>query len=224
MNSHFVDGNKLKFEDCCASDLCSHQGDDRMVNIFQLMQRGLVYPSPFSRFVTFWAKPGAVITREMICDLVTSTRQEIHQNFGSRNSTAIVGVSFDLFDQWCAEHSMSRPSGMAYLYPTEVSAANGATRQTSNVFQRSAGSFQDSGGTLWIHIKSDDESHCAGVYDYIATQLEELVERAYFEDCNSRQTLDSDNGKGLGCRFAENLNNPADPITVAVSMPAPPIS
>jgi Dyp-type peroxidase family len=205
---------KSRFEQADSQDLSGKQGLDRMTDLYLLMQRGLVYPSPFARFVLFWKKPDTRITRAVIRDVMLRTRKEIHRNFGSRNTSAVVGVSFDLFKEWCDEDGMSYPAGMNYLHPIEDVAEK---RETSDVFERSSSTFRDSGATLWFHIKSDDVTHCAAVYDFIARQLKDYIDprRAFYQDCNRRVTLESADGKVLGCRFSENLNNPADPVTIA---------
>ncbi len=217
----FTNGNEIAYADHSAKDLCCERGDDRTFDLFQLMQRGLVYPAPFATFATFRAKSGAKLTRDFVREIYVETRNKIHADFGSRNTTAIFGVSFDLFLQWCDEHGMTAPAGMDFLYPVAIDNPDGTRRNTSAVFGRSSGTFQDSGGALWIYIKSDEESHCQGVYEFISDKLADHVDvdpanpDAWVQPCNSRPTSDAPGGKVVGCRFAENLNNPADPITVA---------
>jgi hypothetical protein len=93
--------NKLVYEGGRGRQLSSEEGSERTANIFQLMQRGLVYPAPYARFVTFWHNGTAPITRQVVADVVQRTREVIHERFGSRNTTAIFGVSFDVFRSWC---------------------------------------------------------------------------------------------------------------------------
>src|SRR6185436_7495229 len=163
---------KLSFEQAGSQELSGKQGFDRMTDLYLLMQRGLVYPSPFARFVLFWKKPEPPITRALIRDVMLRTRKEIHRNFGSRNTTAVVGVAFDLFKKWCDDDGMPYPTGMKYLFPIEDVTGSSTTgsKETSDVFERSSSTFRDSGATLWFHIKSDEASHLEGVYEFVARQ------------------------------------------------------
>ena len=211
--SPLLSDNKLVYEGGHGRQLSSEEGADRTADIFQLMQRGLVYPAPYARFVTFWHNAATPITRELVGDIVQRTREVIHEQFGDRNTTAIFGVSFDVFRSWCdADPALTVPAGMDFEYPEEGAAG----RRTSKVFPDSNGVFADSGGSVWVHIKSDERDHLADVYDVVAELLSGYVtDGTVYQDCDSRPTRESPDGKVLGCRFSENLNNPADPLTVA---------
>ena len=204
--------NKLVYEGLTSSKLSAESGQDRHLNVFQLMQRGLVYPSPYARFATFW-QANQKITRELIRDVVRETRRTIREQFDPSDeskTTAIFGVSFDIFRAWCEEDGVPAPAGMSYKYPEEVDG-----RETSSVFSRSSGVFLDSAGSIWVHIKSDKEENLGAVYNVVQELLGDYVtDSPVYQDCNSRPTRDSKDGKVLGCRFSENLNNPADPITI----------
>ncbi len=207
-------GSDKAYETAGKRQLSSTEGSERVLDVYQLMQRGLVYPSPYSRFAMFWKAEGAEISRDFVRDGFERTRRLTSQEpYLSAHTSAVVGVSFELFKAWCDRHGMSYPAGMELKYPAE--SAGGSKRPTSEVFERSSGTFQDSGADLFIHIKSDDKAHLAEVYDRIVERLGDKIERAEYEDCDRRRTRDSEDGKVLGCRFSENLNNPADPITVA---------
>lgn len=205
----------LAYEGLTQRDLSTDRGEQRMLRQYELMQRGLVYPAAFARFATFWRKPGRRITRRRVRQTVARIRRRIHRDFGDRNTTAVVGVHFDLFRKWCADSDdLTVPEAMAYLHP---SAPDDEGRVTSTVFDDSLGTFQSSHGDLWFHIKSDDPDHLAPVYDAICAELDNVIDdQRVYQDCNRRtRGQDSDTGRVLGCRFAENLNNPADPITVS---------
>ena len=196
--------------------LSSTEGSDRLLDVYQLMQRGLVYPSPYSRFVMFWKTENAEISREVVRAGVEKTRDLVLQDrYREAHTSAVVGVSFELFKKWCDKHEMSYPAGMEFELPKVVVGNDGSKRTTSTVFERSSGSFEDSGATLFVHIKSDNQAHLGELFDFVVEQLGDLVDRVVYEDGDSRRTRESADGKVLGCRFSENLNNPADPITVA---------
>ncbi|MCH7736744.1 MAG: Dyp-type peroxidase [Chloroflexi bacterium] len=204
------ENNQLIYHGLKSVQLSAEDGKDRCINLFQLMQRGLIYPSPFARFATFW-QSDRKITRDFIADVVTETRKVIHDKFGDKNTTVIFGLSFDLFKSWCEADGVPEPKGMKYKFPQQDE-----DRETSTVFADSSGVFFDSAASIWVHIKSDEKSHLAGCYGVVRDLLGKYVTKQEdYQDCDSRHTRDSTAGKVLGCRFSENLNNPADPITIA---------
>lgn len=190
--------------------------DERSHDIWEHVQRGLVYPAPHALFATFWAAADREpLTRDVLRRVSAAVRERIHRQHGSTNTTAVVGVGFQRWAQWCAQDGTGLPEGMRLLFP-----ASPDDPTTSAVFARSAGTFTDSRGDLWFHIKSDDERHCRAVFDHL---VELLVDR---EDCvDPRRTVhqtaatksqrpDKRGGKVVGCRFSETLNNPTDPVTL----------
>ncbi len=206
----------LPLEGLSQRDLSTDRGQQRMLAQYDLMQRGLVYPAAYARFATFWRRPGRRITRGRVRQTVQRIRRLIHHRFGDTNTTAVVGVHFALFRKWCAEEEdLTVPDAIAFLHPT---APDGEGDVTSTVFADSLGTFQDSQGDLWFHIKSDRQDYLEPIYAAICAELENVIDdRRVYQDCNRRSRAgdDSSTGRVLGCRFAENLNNPADPITVS---------
>jgi Dyp-type peroxidase family len=196
----------------------AHDSDEQeMHNVYQNMQRGLIYPAPFARFSSFWTSLDG-FSRKDAADLMRKTRAHLHKNFGSANTTATLGVSFSLYQNWCAQDGGSVPKGMDFAFPATASSVDKGKWKTSEVFARSNGAFRDSSSTVWVYIKSDIEAHLAGAYEYVAEIMKAYEYQGFkplYQDCNRRDTRDSTAGKVLGCRFSENLNNPADPITVA---------
>ncbi len=116
-SSRLIQNHQLVTDGLSQVDLSTSRGQDRMDAQFCLMQRGLVYPAPYARFATFWRAKGRRITRWRVRDTVKRVRRFIHNECGSSNSSAIVGVSFPLFRQWCREHDLSVPTGMEYKFP-----------------------------------------------------------------------------------------------------------
>ncbi|RAM48221.1 MAG: formate acetyltransferase [Hapalosiphonaceae cyanobacterium JJU2] len=199
-----------------AEDLSTAQGDRLSYMIWQYVQRGLVYPSPHARFVTFWRYSqgsGQPLTKAVLTRLMADLRAEIHTHYGSTNTTAIVGVGFTLWNRWCADDSIPVPVAIKQFlekYPDGVFPA----------FARSAGTLEDSQGDLWFHIKSDNDDYCEGVLKFIRERLEKVEQcvdpaRTVYQAASTKSiTPDKLGGKVLGCRFSENLNNPSDPITI----------
>lgn len=204
-----------------AQDLFAAQDGPVGHDVWRLMQRGLVYPAPHALFATFWRAPdgtGNPITKDVLSRVLKKVRTTIHKRFGNANTTAVVGVGFQLWQQWCAQGGVAPPTGMRLLFPSDQVGAPGSDT-SSAVFGRSQGTFVDSQADLWFHIKSDRETDCPAVFEY----LSQLLEGA---DCiDPHQTkhqvaatksvrADKLGGKVLGCRFSENLNNPTDPLSV----------
>ncbi|MFB1479678.1 Dyp-type peroxidase [Corallococcus sp. RDP092CA] len=208
----------LAAEHPSAKSLSTQQGNQLSHELWSLVQRGLVYPSPYAVFTTFWRTPdgtGEPLTRALLQKLMRDVREEIHTRYGSANTTAIVGVGFRLWQEWCAEEGTDLPEGMKLAFPEESSQA-----WRSSVFSRSNGTFVDSQGDLWFHIKSDEEAHCDAVFEFIRARLQDQARcvRATPHDHQKAATKstrpDKRGGKVLGCRFAENLNNPSDPVSI----------
>lgn len=199
-------------------DPAAHDANEQqMHDAYQNMQRGLIYPAPFARFSSFWTSLTG-FSRKDAAGLLRKTRAFIHENYGSANTTASMGVAFSLYRNWCEEDGGSVPKGMEFAFPATASSRSEGKWVTSEVFARSSGAFRDSSATVWIYIKSDEEAHLKGVYDFVADIMQSFQHKNFaplFQDCNRRDTRDSTAGKVLGCRFSENLNNPADPISVA---------
>jgi Dyp-type peroxidase family len=195
------------------ADLSTHRGNDTSHEIWRQVQRGLVYPAPHAVFATFWHAPhGKPLTREVLRRVVKDVRAEIHRAYGSQNTTAIAGVGFGLWRSWCADEGLPVPAGMELRFP-----ADGG--EGSAVFGRSNGTFADSRGDLFFHVKSLNEAHCAAVTDFIRLRLEaegcidpsRTVTQAAATKSNEPDHM---GGKVLGCRFSENLNNPTDPVSI----------
>ncbi|XP_072013896.1 uncharacterized protein [Amphiura filiformis] len=204
-----------------ASELSLDGGRVRLENIFRHMQRGLLYPSPYACFVTYWRRKddphGVKITKNDLSHLMKDLRIEIHKKYGKAHTTAVVGVNFSLWTKWCEEEGKEPPVGMTFKYE-ETLIDKIPKYKTSTVFSR-ASSFVDSKGDLWFHIKSDNRAHVSFVRQYIHKYLTEKLDIVcsdyVHQDVDTRSTKpDGSDGKVLGRRFSENLNNPSDPINL----------
>ncbi len=190
--------------------------NERGHDIWDHVQRGLVYPAPHAVFATFWAdEDGEPLTLDVLRRVTADVRRLIHQHHGNSNTTAVAGVGFRRWARWCAEDGRPLPAGMRVLFPVSPDEP-----VVSAVFDRSAGTFADSAGDLWFHIKSDDPAHCRAVLNYLTDVLgkrERCVDpkRTVAQEAATKsQRPDKRGGKVVGSRFSENLNNPTDPVTV----------
>ncbi len=201
-----------------AADLSLDRGADRIDAQFANMQRGLVYPSPYAIFATFWRRtddPHAErITRTKVGQVWRHLRQWAHEHCGKQHASAIVGVNLNLWLAWCAAEGRPAPGGMGYEHPEVLDG-----HLTSAVFGRSGGVFQDSRGDLWFNLKADTQTAVEQLFAELKRLLVDdwqMVGDNYVAQfANSRPTPTEPNGKVLGRRFSENLNNPADPISVS---------
>jgi hypothetical protein len=91
--------------------------EDRFVDVWKCTQRGLVYPAPHAIFSTVWLNTN--ITRTKIRELMINVRQEINKNplLSSKNTTLVIGISFDNWDAICENDQLTRPKGMELHYP-----------------------------------------------------------------------------------------------------------
>jgi Dyp-type peroxidase family len=191
--------------------------DEQHHDVWGHVQRGLIYPAPHAVFATFWAAAdgaGEPLTRAVLARVTRALRTRIHERHGSSNTTAVAGVGFARWSRWCAEEGTSLPQGMRVQFPAELDEPTSST-----VFQRSAGTFADSHGDLWFHLKSDEETHCREVFDHLVELLagESCVDpaRTISQAASTKSGRpDKKGGKVVGCRFSENLNNPTDPVSM----------
>ncbi|MEU5696688.1 pyruvate formate lyase family protein [Actinosynnema sp. NPDC020468] len=188
-------------------------------DVWRHMQRGLIYPSPYAVFATFWRSPGGPgPARAEVAAILGTLREEIHRDFGSANTTVVTGVGFRLWAQWCERDGLPLPRGMRLLHPSGEPAADAAVAP-SRVFARSGGTFVDSGADLWFHLKSDREEDCPAVFERLAELLAATggidPARTVHQPAATKSVRpDKRGGKVLGCRFSENLNNPTSPVGV----------
>ena len=184
--------------------------EERFDEVWKHCQRGLVYPSPFAIFATFWLnKP---VSKLQLSILMASVRATIntHEALKDKNTTVVLGVSFKNWAEICEHEGMTLPKGMKFNYPESGNPYN------SSVFKTSNDVFDDSHGDIWFHIKSDKEEACDIVLQMLIEALEKDTSDYYAQAAASKSNEeDGHRGKVLGCRFSENLNNPSDPITIA---------
>ena len=196
---------------------------DRNAHIWDFTQRGLIYPSPHAIFALGYPVSLNSITLDDLSNLMAYLRKQIHTqpDLQQRNSSVVLGVSIRLWRKLSEDNGLELPKGLQLNFPCE-------DNNSSTVFERSSESFQDSGADLWFHIKSDEAEACTTLQTLIEQQLEGKLkpllplapgEPPRLLDAQQAATKstnpDGSGGKVLGCRFSENLNNPADPVTIA---------
>ncbi len=185
--------------------------EERFHEVWKHCQRGLVYPSPHAIFATFWLNQPA--SRQQLAELMAYLRESITTNeaLKGHNTTAVLGVSFQNWAVICEQDGLSLPAGMRFNHTVDGDPFH------SKVFKASNGIFNDAHGDIWVHIKSDYEQDCDMVLDILVAYLEKLGTRDVFAQKAASKSTQNDghNGKVLGCRFSENLNNPSDPISIA---------
>jgi len=175
--------------------------------IFSEMQPGLVYPADHALFSLCWVTD--TFTKALLKTTVEKVNEFIEKKYFAEGeithhtTSMVVGVSFPLFEKWCKEEGKSIPKAMK-------------TDNKHNVFTRAGSIFKDSGAAIFFHIKAAVKAHVESIHKVLKESIGEDLKKEVSQACNRRDRL-GEKGKGrvLGCRFAENLNNPADPITVA---------
>jgi Dyp-type peroxidase family len=183
--------------------------EDRFKEVWKYTQRGLIYPAPHAIFATYWLNQP--ITKAELNRLMIGIRVAINTTpaLASKNTSLVMGVSFEDWARISEQENMTQPAGMQLRYPQDKRPHH------SRVFAQSNGSFVDANGNLWFHIKSDDEQACQIVLEMTTAYLKQTTSKTYHQAASSRPGGDGKNGKVLGCRFSENLNNPSDPISLA---------
>ncbi|MFT5720105.1 MAG: Dyp-type peroxidase family [Motiliproteus sp.] len=187
---------------------------DRLKNVWQFTQRGLVYPSPHAVFALAFLDHSKPVDLPQLQTLMLDIRQQIHhdKSLQQRNSSVVLGVEGSLYKKLCQQSGQNIPKGLALNFPDEPGS------DTSTVFARSSKSFKNSGAQLWFHIKSDSPQACQLMLNLIKEALDAtgLLDKIDATTAASKSNeADGSGGKVLGCRFSENLNNPTDPVTIA---------
>jgi Dyp-type peroxidase family len=210
----------IEWKTSSAADLATESGRRTTQDIWRCVQRGLVYPSPFAMFVTFFQREHlqSPMTKVRLAELLASARDMIHQKFPGAHTTVVLGVDFALWHEMSVADGAPLPKGMRLQFAMGAEGSPQSLR--SSVFLRPGVAFKDSEADLWFHIKSDKEEHCMGVRDWLQQRLEGQekwadASKTVVQDARTKSTReDYRGGKVLGCRFSENLNNATDPLTV----------
>jgi Dyp-type peroxidase family len=214
----------IKWQSRTAADLATDAGRRTTEDVWRCVQRGLVYPSPYATFVTFFRqeRPASAMTKARVGKVLADARHTIHQRFSGAHTTAILGVGFGLWQEMSVADRTPLPNGMRLRFGigSGEGKRNDQTAVRSELFHRPGTAFVDSGADLWFHIKSDNETHCAGMLTWLRERLEEKeswadgAKTVWQAAATKSNQPDKRGGKVLGSRFSENLNNATDPLTI----------
>ncbi|MDH4471687.1 MAG: Dyp-type peroxidase [Fluviicola sp.] len=188
----------------------SKDRNSRDVEVWEHMQRGLIYPAANAIFLSIWLDDKG-LSRKELSNLKREIRTHIHttKSLKDCSTTAILGVGVAYWKGICADENLSIPKGMTFKFPTKDG-------NSSTVIERSSKSFKGNRADLWFHIKSDKMEACQAVEKYIVEALGARVEKKKSQEAASKSLNPSGKGgKVLGSRFSENLNNPTDPVSIA---------
>lgn len=178
--------------------------------IFRQMQPGLIYPADYAGFLMCWTDKQ--LKREELVKVLDKVNCFIEKNYGVENkeqtSSVVVGLSFETITRWCKEEGMEVPKAVSLKY-------NGV--EGKNVFSRNGTVFKNSKADYFFHIKSDQKGRVNEMKKVIQNAFGDNLWKEEYQECGRRNRISDPEGPGrvLGCRFAENLNNPADPVTIA---------
>jgi len=203
--------------------LVQQDANRRLLNVWDYVQVGLVYPSPHAIYASFWLKDENAITLQDLARLMNKISGFITHNINPNitpeeppnydNTTAVLGVDIGL---WKKISQGRIPKGMELVYKSNDNP------NISTIFERSNGAYVNSRAHLWFHIKSDTLANCQSVFEFIKLKLSpKLIPESegrgvYSVEASSKsERPDGHNGKVLGARFSENLNNPSDPISIS---------
>ena len=195
---------------------------ERAAQTLSNMQRGLVYAAPYNGFAMFGAG-GCVgsLTKTELGAVVQTVRNFIHERHPSTHTSASVGVSFAAWKAWAGD---AVPTGMALKHPVE------GNPNKPDAFVNGSHVYSDTGAALFFHLKSSADGVVQSVFTEVARALGEygveVVRDPVFTHSRGDDMVrvtDADAphgereervGRVLGCRFAENLENPTSPVEV----------
>src|ERR1700722_16200536 len=214
----------LNWESKTAADLSTEAGRRTTEDVWRCVQRGLVYPSPYAVFVTFFRREDSesAMTKARLGKVLADARDTIHAQFADAHTTAILGVGFQLWHEMSVADGTRLPDGMQLQFGIGGHKGEHGSEPPlrSSVLHREGIAFKDSGADVWFHVKSDNPAHCEGVMAWLRERLEGTEQWAdgsktvWQVAATKSNRPDKCGGKGLGSRFSENLNNGTDPLTI----------
>jgi Dyp-type peroxidase family len=152
-------------------------------------QRGLAYFPDYAIYATYFLKDRGPSAHAAWQGLA----REIDAHCASTGFRTVVhlGVGFELWQAWSAALGYTRPRGLGSRAKLAEHAAV----------------FGDSGGDLWVHVKSDSAPAARQALDLVEAKLQGLVaaDRSLVVPAEKRHK-----GKVLGGRFIDGLENPAN--------------
>jgi Dyp-type peroxidase family len=147
-------------------------------------QQGLLYNPRCGLFVTLWLKSRDEHVRAEFLE----TARELNRkaNAMAEKTRVVVGASARLWEEWFVQTPPGGPGDDTILNRSSV--------------------FRDTGGDLWLFLKSSSLDNCRELLSLIRQGLGSSVEKS--EETEAQQEVD---GKILGDHFYDGLTNPADP-------------
>jgi deferrochelatase/peroxidase EfeB len=137
----------IKWERRTAADLATEAGRRTTENVWRCVQRGLVYPSPYATFVTFFRRehPTSAMTRKRLGEVLADVRQTIHERFPGAHTTAILGVGFGLWQEMSIADDTPLPAGTRLRFGADDGEHAEREPVRSEVFHPPGTAFTDSG-------------------------------------------------------------------------------
>jgi len=151
-------------------------------------QRGLAYFPDFAIYGTFYLRDHGLHGHHKWRAL--ASKLDAFCADKDFRTVVLLGVGFELWTAWSRELGHAPPRGMGSKAKLDQYGAV----------------FANTGGDLWFHIKSDSGADAQRALDMIKADLEDAQSRpALIVPAEKRH-----NGKVLGGRFTDGLENPAD--------------
>eukprot|EP00040_Diaphanoeca_grandis_P033350 m.204138 g.204138 ORF g.204138 m.204138 type:complete len:1622 (-) comp32879_c0_seq1:73-4938(-) len=185
---------------------------------FQQMQPGFLSPSPFAIMQTFKAKEGNSIAKSDVLKALAAVKLTLSQQDSAlrpNHSSVVVGVSIPVFGEWTRASSnttkglapTTMPRGAELAHPTE----DGSSSTIFDPNEHNGGAmFCNDNDDVFFHIKGESEQAVDLLKQVLQDSMGSIASETMAQFCTRRG---SENGRVVGCRFGENIRNPADPVT-----------
>jgi len=155
----------------------------------QYSQIGIPYIGEYAYFAVFYLNSTDVY--DTLKDIATRTLE--FSKCKDYKTGVVTGIDYELWSQWCQNQGISIPKGIAYPNILEVSPP-----------------YKKTGGELFFHIKSDNETDCHEVLTFIEEALSDVTERVDHTLGSRRH-----GGKVYGGRMFHGIINTVDPINMS---------
>lgn len=153
------------------------------------VQKGLGYFPDFAIYSTWYLKTHDKKTFTIWQQLLKTIDQACAKT--DFKTVVIAGIGFELYEEWMPLFGGSQPEGMG----------DKLKLQQHKAFVR------NTGGDLWFHIKSDKEENAQALLQLLENLLKPLLSQ---DEPMVVRAEKRHQGKVLGGRFTDGLENPAD--------------
>lgn len=197
---------------------------EKYSNVFLKMQSGLIYPASTAIFITInfdtnkynksldFLKLNRKLKKVLVSNYRNISKKSKFKMVIVRPSLTL-GVGMSHWGQHCTAKSL--PKGFEFNKPTDES------KYHSKVLENTV-NYTDSKADIWMHVKFNGNGEDEPANEIYQALLKEIPSELM---CNAKiiyqiahsksNSFDGYQGKVLGCRFLENINNPTDPIGIA---------